>query len=384
MQKKNFLLSRVDVQVSLLAALIAFSSTWVTNIIFQKITYELMLLSLEDRVYALYDVIERDLCTESFFLIDNPYDMNSDLYIQEKEKLFLLKEATGVKYLYTAKKNVHDRFVYVIDGLSSDDDDFRRPGDAIEEEISSTMHRALMGEHIIPDSVMETEWGQIFITYLPIHNDMGAIIGVVGIEFAAEEISHAYEYLIQLAPVIVIIFTFLASVASFITFRRISNPFYMDLANTDTPTRLKNRNAFEVDMNNFISRAESAKIGLVMIDLNHLKKINDRYGHSWGDDFIKLVADSIQETRTIDMIAYRTGGDEFIIIVENATEKAMNEFIYQCSGMVKNQRIYPDLPTTISCGWAIFDPRLDKTLKNTLERADIAMYHNKRTERTLI
>lgn len=382
-KKKPFWFTRVDVQVSLLVALITFAAIWVTFLIFQAASYQLMVASLEQRVYALYHVIQRDINMETFYTINNSYDTKTSLYQEEREKLLLLKEAASVSHLYTAKKNVHDKYVFVIDGLNEDNGQFRRPGDSIlGDESSSYIKRALLGEHIIGESIIQTDSEDIFLSFLPLYHDTGTILGVVGIEFAVNEISQAYQQLKIYSPAIMLSFTFLASILSNLAFRRISNPFYLDLATRDAPTGLKNRNSFEVDLNNFVTRADTAKIGIIMIDLNHLKTINDRYGHSWGDDFLRLVSDSIIEIRTIDMIGYRTGGDEFVVVAENATEVILSKFAYECAGMVKNQTVYPALPTSISVGWAIYDPLLDKTLKDTLARADIAMYHHKRQDRT--
>lgn len=377
-QKKPFFLSRVDVQVSLLVALITLSSTWISSLIYHSITYQIILLHFEERVYALYQAVERDLDHEIFYTIHSPYDMESTAYQDAHALLLHLCDVTGVKDLYTAKETVHGKLVYVVDGRDPTGEEFHKPGDSVNQEVTEEMARALQGEYFIPDSVLHTQWGAIFIAYFPIYDEKGDVLGVLGVEFEAEEIAQAYDSLQNLSPYLVILFTLVASLWSFVAFRRISNPFYMDLATTDAPTHLKNRNAFEVDLNNFITRTDSTKIGLIVVDLNGLKEVNDQFGHQWGDDYIKLVADCITEIRTPSMIGYRVGGDEFVIIVQDATLEILDKFVYECTGMVGNQSIYPDIPSSISCGSAIFDPNLDKTLKDTLERADIAMYQEKR------
>jgi diguanylate cyclase (GGDEF)-like protein len=88
-------------------------------------------------------------------------------------------------------------------------------------------------------------------------------------------------------------------------------------ARTDTLTRLGNRRAFEDDLGTTISsRAETAQtFVLLAIDLDGLKKINDRSGHPAGDVQIKKVADCLREVVGPDGTVYRTGGDEFMVIL---------------------------------------------------------------------
>lgn len=380
--KKRKLLSRVDVQVSLLVTLITLASTGLTGMLFYSITYEVMVGSLTERVYALYDMVEKNLDKETFFHINDPEDMNLSLYKGSKAMLLSFKESTGVMYLYTAKESEDGTFVYVIDGLE-EYEDFRKPGDRIEPEISAQMHRALLGEYIIPDQPIPTDWGVIYISYLPVHNSDGDIIGVVGIEFEADDIYTAFTVLKTTGPFVILVFTSLAMLISFVVFRRISNPFYMDMATTDTATNLKNRNAFEVDINNFMVRSSYKKIGIIMVDVNRLKFVNDNLGHSLGDDYIKLVADCIIEARKENMIAYRVGGDEFVIIVQDATQEQLDTFIYECTGMVRNQTRLEGVRSSISCGAALFHSILDKNLMDTYERADSAMYQCKKIEKDL-
>jgi diguanylate cyclase (GGDEF)-like protein len=88
-------------------------------------------------------------------------------------------------------------------------------------------------------------------------------------------------------------------------------------ARTDTLTRLGNRRAFEDDLGLTIaSRAETAQpFTLLAVDLDGLKKINDRAGHPAGDVQIRKVADCLRDVVGLDGGVYRTGGDEFMVIL---------------------------------------------------------------------
>jgi len=88
-------------------------------------------------------------------------------------------------------------------------------------------------------------------------------------------------------------------------------------ARTDTLTRLGNRRAFEDDLGMIIAaRAERAQpFALLAVDLDGLKKINDRNGHPAGDMQIRKVADCLRDVVGEDGSVYRTGGDEFMVIL---------------------------------------------------------------------
>ena len=88
-------------------------------------------------------------------------------------------------------------------------------------------------------------------------------------------------------------------------------------ARTDTLTRLGNRRAFEDDLGATIaSRSETAQpFTLLAVDLDGLKKINDRSGHPAGDVQIRKVGDCLREVVGSDGGVYRTGGDEFMVIL---------------------------------------------------------------------
>ena len=58
--------------------------------------------------------------------------------------------------------------------------------DAIEPEIQSELERALSGETVLPEKILDTDWGNIFIAYYPLHNESGEVVGALGIEVAAD------------------------------------------------------------------------------------------------------------------------------------------------------------------------------------------------------
>lgn len=371
------LTARVDVQVSTMVFFCTVFATILTSIVYWNFTFKIMLVSLEERVYALYDSVEERLDMDTFYLINNEDDVQTQLYKDSLQELLNLKKGSGVMYLYTAKENENGEFIYLIDGLE-EDEDFRYPGSLIEADIVPKMKRALDGETIMPKKIINADWGDIFISYLPVHDENNDIVGVVGIEFDASVTYKTYKNLISLTPFIIILVSLTAMLISIRAFKRISNPLYMDLATKDSPTGLKNRNAYDVDLNNLIVRGKMEDIGIVVADINGLKEINDRLGHSAGDDYIRLVAQAIKDNKKENMVAYRVGGDEFVLISTQLKEIEIKEFIEQCSNQVENQKLYTDMRCAVSCGYGVFDCNIDENLEDTYKRADILMYEEKR------
>lgn len=379
------LFDRIDIQVMTLMTIFTFFSTMITATLFWQQCYNIMLDSLEARVYAIYGSIESLIDPQSFVEINNYEDYTSPLYIKTKDTLLLYKNASEALYLYTAKMNDEGHLVYVVDGLEVYED-FRFPGDLIEAEIEEKMMRALNNEHIIPKNILDTEWGYIFVSYLPMHDETGEVIGVIGVEFDATVPYMTYKRLQYCIPVIIILFVLLSACISLQMFRRISNPLYINKSNIDSSTGFKNRNAYNTDFNNLMVRKNCNFIGIIVADINGLKEVNDRLGHISGDDYIKLVAGAIQETKLKQMIVYRTGGDEFAIIMQNARSDEFEIFIRNCSKLVKSQTTFNNMRCSLSCGYAIFDKNLDNDLEDTYHRADNLMYEEKRRqkeERTL-
>ena len=94
--------------------------------------------------------------------------MQKESYQTLKEVLEEIRELGDLRYLYTAKRSDAGDLVYVVDGLPDSANDFRYPGDLIEPEIQDELTRALGGETVLPDKILDTDWGNIFIAYYPL------------------------------------------------------------------------------------------------------------------------------------------------------------------------------------------------------------------------
>lgn len=376
--KEKLKMSRVDVQVSIFTAAVVVISFFCVYWFNYTITYRDMIASLEERVTAIYNFVEGSLDKSTFTEINSVADQTKPSYSLMKQELADIKSSTGVMYLYTAKRNDQGQFVYIVDGLPSDSSDFRNAGDLIEEEIIADLEYALQDNIVYPEEIKNTTWGNIFVCYFPVHNN-GEVVGVLGIEFQANHQYQTFQLLRIVTPLIAALACLLAVVIAIRLFRRISNPTFQDFANTDQLTGLKNRNAFEVDINNLMGKSNNGGISLISADLNGLKIVNDRLGHQAGDQYIQCGARVLKNATTGKEGVYRVGGDEFAIILYNADDSQIAAMMQSISDNIAFENKLGSRNLSMAIGFARFDEALDDSIFQTYQRADNLMYENKKS-----
>ena len=131
------------------------------------------------------------------------------------------------------------------------------------------------------------------------------------------------------------------------------------------------------------SKRNNKKIALIMLDLDHFKDVNDKFGHDIGDDLLKEISARLMNIlRKTDTIC-RMGGDEFALLISDVTE---NEVIDEVAQRVllasRNQFILRgiELQISASLGISIY-PADGETLEILTKHADIAMYETKKMGR---
>ncbi len=101
---------------------------------------------------------------------------------------------------------------------------------------------------------------------------------------------------------------------------------YKRLADTDPLTHIWNRRAFDKEITRIYNSNKGILFNaLILADIDRFKDINDRYGHPVGDKIIQIIADIFQSSVRGGMFVARTGGEEFALIVEGASEDATYE-----------------------------------------------------------
>jgi diguanylate cyclase (GGDEF)-like protein len=151
-------------------------------------------------------------------------------------------------------------------------------------------------------------------------------------------------------------------------------------ADTDFLLGILNRRGFERELDRSIAyiKRYQANGALIMIDVDRLKPINDRYGHAAGDEVLKAVVGvMLRQVRTSDVVA-RLGGDEFVLLLWNLTEADANAKAQALETAVDQLRFDFDghqAVAGISTGVATLGPQSDS--REALAAADRAMYARK-------
>lgn len=145
----------------------------------------------------------------------------------------------------------------------------------------------------------------------------------------------------------------------------------------DSLTGCYNRNFFEkFKQEHFDPNRDNNRIGLVFVDVNNLKTVNDTQGHEAGDTLIKNTANFLKSNFRKDDLVIRLGGDEFIIICRNYDNSSNFEekILHKITEKLTNN---PN--QNLAFGVAVYDKNQDfSNLDKTKDRADTQMYQNKR------
>ena len=134
---------------------------------------------------AVHKLVDGRIGKEDFDQIKDQSDEKNQLYKNISSYFNEIRTLNSTRYIYTAKKNEEGKLVYVVDGLDSDADDVRHPGDYIEEEMVPYIDRAISGEKVYSQDIIDTTWGPIFTACYPVsanHDGTGEIIGAFCIE----------------------------------------------------------------------------------------------------------------------------------------------------------------------------------------------------------
>jgi diguanylate cyclase (GGDEF)-like protein len=123
-----------------------------------------------------------------------------------------------------------------------------------------------------------------------------------------------------------------------------------------------------------------------MIDVDHFKAVNDRFGHQKGDEVLKGLASLISSTlRPYDTFG-RYGGEEFLLVLEEVDEKRLTEVAERTRNLVEEQlRTLSKLvePVTISIGGTLATQE-DHSAEDIIRRADQALYMAKNKGRNCV
>lgn len=142
-------------------------------------------------------------------------------------------------------------------------------------------------------------------------------------------------------------------------------------AQTDPLTGLHNRRGLSLALD--VLNAAGRPVGVIALDIDHFKRINDTYGHDAGDDVIRHMAQLMKTCSRDADILCRSGGEEFLMLLPDADIESATRVAERLRGSVEQERIPVVEHITISLGIAVWPLHAEST-ERALKLADAALY----------
>jgi two-component system cell cycle response regulator len=156
----------------------------------------------------------------------------------------------------------------------------------------------------------------------------------------------------------------------------------IELALVDPLTGLNNRRFLENHLATVLeaARARSKPVSLMILDIDHFKRVNDSYGHDCGDEVLKAFADRMRRIIRGGDLLCRLGGEEFVIVMPNVSLDTASRIAERARAAVEEELFVVDaagcaIPVTVSIGLA--QSRSEAGADELYRRADQALYRSK-------
>lgn len=171
-----------------------------------------------------------------------------------------------------------------------------------------------------------------------------------------------------------------------------SNQMFMQLRTqsaTDFLTGLNNVRQFDFSLNESVKKAQefNEKLSLLLIDIDHFKKVNDTYGHQVGDEVLRQLGGLLVGCSRPSDIVSRNGGEEFSVLLQKCAYSQAHEIAERLRAIVENHRFTlsngREIKLTISLGVSTY-LETTQSLEEFLKQADDTLYKSKRTGRNKV
>ncbi|MBT4518968.1 MAG: diguanylate cyclase [Halieaceae bacterium] len=328
-------------------------------------------------------------------------DTNNSHYRKIIEPLVEIHNAVpDILYIYTMRE-IDGRIYYILDTVNDDGllRNNRSEVTSVMEEYEFNPHDELFinwlptlhaGEIDVDEEFYLDDGDYIIGASVPIFDSDGSFFGILGVDFNVNLLEENLQFFLKVAFAVVLLSFILALIIGLRVYLISANlkkthaKLYRQ-AHTDFLTGAYNRRHFLAHVASETTRSKRHKhpLSLLLIDIDHFKKVNDTYGHLTGDEVLAFLVSTVKETmRGNDMIA-RFGGEEFIILLPDTTKEGAIRF----SDRLQNRLSLLEMKSvggerfffTISIGISEYKAEVD--INDWINQADSALYNAKQSGR---
>lgn len=183
----------------------------------------------------------------------------------------------------------------------------------------------------------------------------------------------ALFYVLPRSLILFLLIPITRNISDGIAKRAVREQSFKQLSEEDKMTSLYNRNKYIKMVQEYYPSVQ--KVGVIFWDVNGLKETNDTLGHEYGDYLITTISDSIREMAEEPKKAYRIGGDEFVMIIEGATEEMIADILKKWEHKIEKKNNMSKITLSASVGYAIGN---GKEIEEVINQADANMYEEKK------
>jgi len=309
-------------------------------------------------------------------------DAGSEYYKKMHAFLSKVKENISAKFIYTEQRIDEQATEFILDAEPIGGPEYSAPGsrdknNEQKERVFQTKEPMIYKEHV-------DRWGRLFGAYAPIIGKGGEWLGHAGVDM---DYSHVNRYLFRLNAVLVTVYVLIVGL-SLALLMKYSNVI-LDPLLKDKLTGAYNKRYFESFLGHEIaySLRSHRELAILMLDLDHFKRINDTYGHVFGDKVLASIADTVRKVIRPKDYFIRYGGEEFVVIVANSDMSRVMGMAEHIRAAVENTPIINEatgehVRMTISIG-ASRIRIAPLSPKELIEQADKALYEAKTNRNTV-
>jgi diguanylate cyclase (GGDEF)-like protein len=289
-------------------------------------------------------------------------DLGETAEVALVEALAALRLSTGALWLRERSVN---KLVHTV-GLDSDQvDDFAHQ---VGPQVKASASAVGRSESVV-DRISGREWNALRAQL----RGRGRTVGVMSVGTIVDRVFNASDML------------FMAAVGDQVAIAIDRARQFASEARTDHLTGLGNRREFERVMEREVALADrhDRRLSLLMIDLDNLKRINDRLGHSAGDGALKLVAKQMLRVVRASDVCARLGGDEFGVAMPETDLDRAREVAIRLRGAVDHAALSMRAPDHVEVSVGVAAWRQGQDWQAVYEAADADLYEDKRRRKTV-